>query len=80
MKNENAYLIIGLLLTIVGFITLCYNVEIALGLKDIYLSDRGYGDTMELQIFRNYSYMCLIMGGIFLSSGMRVLNKIFFKN
>lgn len=61
---------ISLILIIVGFLILFLNNDIALMLKDMYLSDKGFGEIMETQIFENYSNMILIIGGILFYRGI----------
>ena len=60
----------SLILIIVGFLILFLNNDIALMLKDMYLSDKGFGEIMETQIFENYSNMILIIGGILFYRGI----------
>ena len=61
---------ISLILIIVGFLILFLNNDIALMLKDMYLSDKWFGEIMETQIFENYSNMILIIGGILFYRGI----------
>ncbi|HEH6783569.1 hypothetical protein [Clostridioides sp. ZZV14-6387] len=75
MENKNTYLVISLILIIIGFIILFFNVDLALSLKTVYLSDKGFGEAIENQIFKNYSYMFLIIGGVLFSRGIYNLTK-----
>ena len=41
-----------------------------MSLKDMYLSDKGFGELMETKIFENFANMVLIVGGILFYKGM----------
>ncbi len=73
MKDKN--LGISLILIVLGFLILFLNNDIALMLKDMYLSDKGFGELIEIKIFENYSNMILIIGGILFYRGIHRLTK-----
>lgn len=75
METKNIYLKINLILTLLGFVILFFNNNLALSLKATYLADKGFGDIIENQIFKNYSYMFLIIGGVLFSIGTHNLTK-----
>lgn len=75
MENKNTYLKVSLILTVLGFIILFFNNDLALSLKATYLADKGFGDIIENQIFKNYSNMFLILGGVLFSIGIHNLVK-----
>ena len=51
MENKN--LVFSLLLIIVGCLILCSCNSVAMSLKDMYLSDKGFGELMGTKIFEN---------------------------
>ncbi|WP_227863503.1 hypothetical protein [Clostridioides sp. ES-S-0049-02] len=69
------YLKINLILTVLGFIILFFNNDLALSLKTTYLADKSFENIIENQIFRNYSYMFLIIGSVLFSRGICNLTK-----
>ncbi|MCC0686174.1 hypothetical protein [Clostridioides sp. ZZV14-6345] len=75
MEDKNMYLKVSLILIVLGFIILFFNNDLALSLKARYLADKGFEDLIENQIFKNYSYMFLIIGGILFSKGVHNLTK-----
>ncbi len=76
MQTKN--LITGLVLIFLGFLLLYANNDIALSLKDNYLSYIGVTEMMEMKIFENYSNMILIIGGILFYKGINIFTKWIF--
>ncbi|MCC0785090.1 hypothetical protein IR152_19010 [Clostridioides sp. ES-S-0108-01] len=76
MENKNIYLKVSLILAVLGFIILFLNNDLALSLKATYLADKGFKEIIENQIFKNYSYMFLIIGGVLFSIGIYNLTKL----
>lgn len=78
MKMENKNLAFSLLLIIVGCLILCSCNSIAMSLKDMYLSDKGFGELMETKIFENFANMVLIVGGILFYKGINLFTDCYF--
>ena len=75
MENKATYVIINLIILFTGLLILFCNNDLALSLKIMFLSDRGFGDAMDIEIFRSYSYMFLIIGGILFYKGIHGITK-----
>ncbi|NDO46364.1 hypothetical protein [Clostridium sp. MD294] len=77
MENKN--LAISFILIVIGMILLFSNNDIAFGLTDVYLFDKGFGEVTEIEIFKNYSNAVLIMGGVLFYRGIYMLTEFLWK-
>ena len=77
MENKN--LAISFILILAGMILLFSNNDIAFGLTDVYLFDKGFGEVTEIEIFKNYSNAVLVIGGILFYRGIYMLTEFLWK-
>ncbi|MCI9353433.1 MAG: hypothetical protein HFE58_01320 [Firmicutes bacterium] len=77
MENKN--LAISFILIVIGMILLFSNNDIAFGLTDVYLFDKGFGEVTEIEIFKNYSNAVLVIGGILFYRGIYMLTEFLWK-
>ena len=62
-----------------AIILLFSNNDIAFGLTDVYLFDKGFGEVTEIEIFKNYSNAVLVIGGILFYRGIYMLTEFLWK-
>ena len=71
MENKN----LAISFILIGMILLFSNNDIAFGLTDVYLFDKGFGEVTEIEIFKNYANAVLIIGGVLFYRGVYLLTE-----